>query len=537
MKLFKNVLFAQNLLHQASDFYKLQNMSENRHSLAQSFSWNTLTVVLQVVIQLAYTGLLGRLVSKDSFMLMGIVLGIMGFAEIFSQVGVGPALIQRKEVHQQHINGAFYTAVILGLTFTLLFVATAGLFADFYHLPELKDIIMVVSTSFTISAIAVVPRSMMMKHMRFKTMFKASMISIIGGNVIVGLSLAWLGWNVWAYVWALFTQNALMTLALWYYEPVKLSLKWEWKYTRELIRYGAGSTLFNALNYLATKLDVMLVPRFLRGPLAELDLTQKTLASYYERSSYAMTQPITVMGKLSDSVLFSGMSRMQDETEKLRKTILIATNMLSIIIVPFSIYVAFFADDLIALWLGESYQEAGLILRILFFAVIFRTLSKLGDSLLRARDAVFQGTWFKAIYVMLIAGGIWFAIPYGMQEAAGAIVAATFIHYLMNMHMCTKLIGVSWSQLLSALIPSMKIGFIALVLSSAIWYIKMRIDLPHSIALTFGAVFVFGAIGGSIFLRPDILGKKEINILSYLPEKIRKFSIIAGMIKKLDKLA
>jgi O-antigen/teichoic acid export membrane protein len=66
--------------------------------MATSFSWKTLTVVLQVVIQLAYTGLLARMVAKDSFMLMGIVLGIMGFAEIFSQVGVGPALIQRKEV-------------------------------------------------------------------------------------------------------------------------------------------------------------------------------------------------------------------------------------------------------------------------------------------------------------------------------------------------------------------------------------------------------------------------------------------------------
>jgi len=93
-----------------------------KEQMATSFSWNTLTVVLQVVIQLAYTGLLARLVSKDSFMLMGIVLGIMGFAEIFSQVGVGPALVQRKEVHQQHINGAFYTAVLLGLSFTLLFI-------------------------------------------------------------------------------------------------------------------------------------------------------------------------------------------------------------------------------------------------------------------------------------------------------------------------------------------------------------------------------------------------------------------------------
>ena len=120
-----------------------------KEQMATSFSWNTLTVVLQVVIQLAYTGLLARLVEKDSFMLMGIVLGI----------------IQRKEVHQQHINGAFYIAVILGLGFTLLFLGFASAIANFYELPELRPIIQVVCTSFIISAIAVVPRSMMMKHM------------------------------------------------------------------------------------------------------------------------------------------------------------------------------------------------------------------------------------------------------------------------------------------------------------------------------------------------------------------------------------
>jgi IMP dehydrogenase/GMP reductase len=101
------------------------------------------------------------------------------------------------------------------------------------------------------------------------------MISIIGGNLVVGLILAYLNWNVWAYVWALFAQNALMTMALWYYEPVRIAGGWEWKYTRELIRYGAGSTLFNAFNYLATKLDVLLVPRHSAVVPAETDVSTR----------------------------------------------------------------------------------------------------------------------------------------------------------------------------------------------------------------------------------------------------------------------
>lgn len=504
-----------------------------RQQITSGFSWNTITVVLQVMIQLAYTGLLARLITQDSFMLMGIVLGIMGFAEIFSQVGVGPALIQRKEVHQQHINGAFYTAVILGVSFTLLFMLSAPAIARFYELPELKLIVQVVCLSFTISAIAVVPRSMMTKRMRFKTMFKASMVSIIGGNLIVGLTLAYLDYNVWAYVWALFTQNILMTLALWYYEPVKLTFRWELKYTRELIRYGVGSTLFNALNFLATKLDVILIPRFIREGAPEMTDWQKDQSAFFERASYAMTQPVTIMGKLSDSVLFSGMAQMQDENEKLRKTILIATNLLACVVVPVSVFISFFAHDLILVWLGNSFLETASILQILFVAVIFRTLSKLGDSLLRAKDAVFQGSFFKAIYVVLIAVGIYFAAPHGMRTVALAIVFATFIHYLMNMYVCVRLIQVKWKKLFSALFSSILLGVITFAMAYPVSFLLKMIDIPVLIKLLFEIIAVFSTVVVAVYFRPKLLGNKSINPLSYLPGKLKEKNLIKKMLARL----
>ena len=68
-------------------------MSERR-AIISGLSWNTLTVVLQVVVQLVYTAIMARWIAPADFAMMGIVLSLMGFAEIFSQVGIGPALIQ-----------------------------------------------------------------------------------------------------------------------------------------------------------------------------------------------------------------------------------------------------------------------------------------------------------------------------------------------------------------------------------------------------------------------------------------------------------
>lgn len=535
-------MFNANLHHQIrkvtnriSPFLQVRNRVTSKKQITSGFSWNTITVVLQVVIQLAYTGLLARLVSPDSFTLMGIVLGIMGFAEIFSQVGVGPALVQRKEINQQHINGAFYTAIILGLLFTLAFVAFAPLMASLWNLPQLEKIIQVVCTSFFISALAVVPRSMMMRAMRFKVMFFASMISIIGGNVIVGLLLAYNGWNVWAYVWALFAQNALMTIALWLFQPVKITRKWEWSYTRELVRYGAGSTLFNALNYFATKLDVMIVPLFAQKIPDTTTDQQLFKSAMYERSNYVMSQPITIMGKLSDSVLFSGMSRMQDEDQKLRKMMLIATNLLAIAIVPVTVFVCFFSKELLLVWLGPQYEEATPVLSILFIAVIWRSLSKLGDSLLRAKDAVYRGSWYKAINVLLVALGIYLAIPYGMPAAAGAVVVSTFINYLMNMHLCTRLIGIKWVDLLKALIPSMILAFATMSMCFVIRFLVRTDNSSSLIVLLISGLYVFGTIVLAVYYRPEQLGDKNINPLYFLPERIQNLKFVKPMMARLKK--
>ena len=63
-------------------------MSTTKQML-HGFSWNTLTVVLQVFIQLIYTAIMARWIAPADFAMMGVVLSMMGFAEIFSQVGIG----------------------------------------------------------------------------------------------------------------------------------------------------------------------------------------------------------------------------------------------------------------------------------------------------------------------------------------------------------------------------------------------------------------------------------------------------------------
>jgi len=515
------------------EYSKTESNGGFRKQFVSGLSWNMLTVVMQVAIQLMYMMILARILEVEAFAVMGVILGVLGFAEIFAQVGVGPALIQRKDIHQQHINGAFYTSFILGLIFTIVFYASAGWLGKINHMDDLPEVMQLVCFSFLISALGAVPRSIMIKNMKFKSFFLASIISIVVGNLIIGLSLAYLGYGIWAYAWALFAQNILMTIGYWYFEPVKISLNWKWKYTRELMGYGAGSSLFNSLNYLATKIDVTILPFFLRFwgvyPTSRIQYE----AGLYERSAYVMGLPITVMGKLSDNVLFSGMSKIQDETERLKKAMLQGTSIMAILIMPLSIFVIIFSEEVITFFLGTTYTEAHLTLRILFTAVIFRTIARISDSLVRAKNAVFRATRIKFVYCILMIFSIAIFSSQSKELVAIGISLSTFIHLILNTRLSMTLVDFKWDEFFISLIPAFIISGIVITFSLISLYLSPLIGLEGQLTLIFCAFFTFSTTILIIWYFPRIMGGKKNNPLQWIPGKIKNLPLVRNMLNRL----
>ena len=70
-----------------------------------------------------------------------------------------------------------------------------------------------------------------------------------------------------------------------------------------------------------------------------------TLTGLYDRSSYLMGLPVTVIGKLGDSVLFSGMSMMQDNLVRLKATVLSAIHGVTLLVLPLTALLIYRAED------------------------------------------------------------------------------------------------------------------------------------------------------------------------------------------------
>lgn len=418
-----------------------------------SLKWQSVNVTVQVVLQLGFIAALARLIPTDAFGIMAIALVVVGFIEIFAQVGIGPALIQNPNITDEHKRTAFVFSLSLGVLFFAGTYFAAPSVALFYEQPILTEVLRWISLSFIISGASVVPRSMLIKKMQFKSLFLCSSSAMIIGNLILGLTLAANGAGIWAYVAALLTQNTLLGIGYWIAAPGPIGLKWNKSALREMVGYGGRSTVFNMINYAAGKIDTMVV-----GAQA----ADWTITGLYDRSAYLMGLPVTVLGKLGDSVLFSGMAMMQSDVERLRRTVTYSVHAVSLLIIPLTVLLIMRAEEVTVLLLGTSFLDATPIVTILFSCVALRSFIKIGDATMRATDKLKVGAIIKLGFLLAVGLGSWWAMTRvgggSVINVAWAVAIATALQTIAVAAWMVWGMGIKLGHLIARVIPGIILG-------------------------------------------------------------------------------
>src|SRR5215210_7818368 len=177
--------------------------------------WTFSGTGVQAVVQLLALMALGRLLTPTEFGLMGAATVVIAFSQIISQVGVGPAIVQRSELQPAHIRAAFTISGGLGFVLGAVVWFGAPAIAAFYRMPEVEPIIRGVALLFPIDGLNTVGESLLMRELRFRLYVALDVATYIVGYVCIGVLLAWQGYGVWSLVAANLAQVILRTIAMY----------------------------------------------------------------------------------------------------------------------------------------------------------------------------------------------------------------------------------------------------------------------------------------------------------------------------------
>ena len=121
-----------------------------------------------IVISLAVSGVLARLLSPSDFGIVAVATVIITFFSIFSDLGIAPAIIQYKKLTGEELNGIFSFTIWSGLAASLLFFGSSWLIASYYDSPQLVRICQFLSVNLLFAAMNIVPNALLYKQKRFR---------------------------------------------------------------------------------------------------------------------------------------------------------------------------------------------------------------------------------------------------------------------------------------------------------------------------------------------------------------------------------
>ncbi|MHB8626578.1 MAG: lipopolysaccharide biosynthesis protein [Aggregatilineales bacterium] len=320
-------------------------------------------------VNLLTTAILARLLTSAEFGIVGFALTAMSFLDAVRDIGLGTAIIQRRNNFEEASHTAFWISVVSNIVIWLVTVAISPLVAAFFHEPLIIIILPILSFSFVISSIGSIHDALLKRDMKFGRRVIPSLgESFVKSVVSVGLALT--GGGVWALVAGQLAGRTAFSIIAWRVVPFRP----QWRFSRpiggQLIRYGYKVSIDSFLSALQANIDYVFVGHF----LGDVALGIYTIA-------YRVPELIIInMCLVVAQVLLPTYSILQENMDQLRRGMLTTLRYITLITLPIGVGLALTAVPVTRVLFGAKWDAAGPTMAVLcLYGTVLAISWNIGD--------------------------------------------------------------------------------------------------------------------------------------------------------------
>lgn len=384
-------------------------------------SWNFLSSISRSAFQIAQLVILTRFLSPQDYGLMAMAMVAISYAALFSDMGLSTAFMQRQQITQEERSSLYWLSVAVGAGLMLLVMAASPVAAYALNEPKLTSIMVLISTNFLAVALGQQLRMDAEKALNFRPVALIEIFSSSSGFMVAVLT-AWLGWGVYALVASSMISAWLTMLLCWLVLAKGWRPMWRlcWAEVRWFVRFGGGMVLNNLINHINSTVDVLLGGRLLG--VAPLGL--------YSVPRNLIFQIQSMINPIFTRVGFPVIASSQHDQARVRQVYLKIMNLTATLNAPIYVAIAVFSPEFVRLLLGENFQDATPLLRILAVWGLLRSFANPAGSLVFGLGRVRLGTWWNLGLLFVVPTALWWGSEYGAQGMAWAmtgVMAALFI--------------------------------------------------------------------------------------------------------------
>jgi len=328
-------------------------MDNLRARTLSGLGWSGAAQVARQVLQFFIGVILARLLSPQEFGLIGMIIVFISFANLFSDLGLGAALIQKLDLEQRHLSSVFWVNIAAGIILTGIVVAAAPLIVTFYNEPALRVLTVVIALNFFIGSFNVVQNALLRKNMDFQRLARIEIAASFFAGVLA-ISMALLGLGVWSLVAQSLMFTAVSVLMMWQMSAWRPTLSLDIEALKELLGFSSNLLGFNLFNYWVRNFDNILIGKFIGS----------SALGIYARAYSLMLLPVSQISGVVSRVMFPALSIIQDDIERVKQIYLRSTRTIAFVTFPMMIGLLVVAKPFILSVYGDKWREVIPILQI-----------------------------------------------------------------------------------------------------------------------------------------------------------------------------
>jgi lipopolysaccharide exporter len=358
--------------------------------------WTAISMGTVTALQFVTTAVLARLLSPSDFGLMGMMMVVIGFAQAFSDMGISNAIIHRQEATRDQLSSLYWLNIIAGAVIFCGVCLGTPLVVGFYREPRLDNLLYLAALTFLITPFGQQFQILFQKELQFNRLAKIEIAnSVIYSGVAVALAFS--GFGVFALIWSVLASTTAKAVLL-------CGAGWhDWRpgfhFARQdlngYLSFGIYQMGERTINYLNSNLDYLLIGSMLGA---------KELG-YYTLAYNLIIKPSTIINPVITRVAFPVFSKVQDQTERLKRGYLKVLQLLATVNFPMMSGLAVVAPVAVPVVFGEQWLPSIILIQILTIVGLLRSTGNPVGSLLLAKGRADLGfKWNLGLTVTQIPG-------------------------------------------------------------------------------------------------------------------------------------
>lgn len=319
---------------------------------------NAVSKYSSYILNIVFTAVLARLLTPKDFGIVAIITVFTIFFSILSDMGLGTAVIQNKQLSKNDIDNifsfSFYLAIALSLLFAILSVPISMFYGDSVYI----SLLCLLSISVFFNTLNMIPNALLLREKKFALVgFRTVFVTVATGVITVILALV--GFKYYA----LIIQSILASFFsfLWNYCTVKckLHMRPRRKSLNKIRRFSTYQFSFSIINYFSRNLDNILIGKVMGS----------SALAFYDKGYKLMLYPLNAFTFVISDTLQPILSDYQSQKGYIYQKYMKVVKLLSFLGLFISVFFFFSSREVVAILFGEQWMPAVPCIRFLSLSI------------------------------------------------------------------------------------------------------------------------------------------------------------------------